>query len=674
MTAPTAQRRAVPAARGARVEARGFGWHHPGRDTAALRGLDLVVEPGERVLLLGPSGAGKSTLLHALAGVLHDDDGQSGSGELLLDGMPPHQARGRAGLVQQDPESQVVLSRIGDDTAFGLENLAVPREQIWPRVRAALDDVGLDLPLGHSTAALSGGQKQRLALAGAVAMSPGLLLLDEPTANLDPAGVRQVRDAVVACLDRSGATLVVVEHRVAVWAEVVDRVLVLGHDGGIAHDGSPEQVLGAAADELSRAGVWVPGRVPATRAPARRSEQERPERERAGLSCPEQERAGPERPGREGAGQSCPEQEHPERERAGQERPAQDGRLLSATGLCVSRSQPSARQLRARRRARRRGRTPDDAAVGRDLPTAVEDVRLSLHRGRALALTGPNGAGKSTLALTLAGLLAPVRGTVTAHPRLDRGAGPDPLDWSGRELVARIGTVFQEPEHQFLRATVRAELEHGPRLAGTPAAERQRRTDELLGRLRLAHLADANPFTLSGGEKRRLSVATVLATDPDVLVLDEPTFGQDALTWAELVDLLVELLDAGTSVLAVTHDEDFVRALGAEVLELGTPGPRTPVSRVLEARTPEQPGPEQPAPEPRVPGSRTAESGVLGISAPKPHVPGPRTSGSGVLEARTPEQPAPEPHVPGPRSPQDGRPGPPHRPPPRSRPAGEPVR
>ncbi|PAU91706.1 ABC transporter ATP-binding protein [Kocuria sp. WN036] len=543
----------VPAGRGARVEARGFGWHHPGRDAAALRGLDLVVEPGERVLLLGPSGAGKSTLLHALAGVLHDDDGQSASGELLLDGMPPEQARGRAGLVQQDPESQVVLSRIGDDTAFGLENLAVPREQIWPRVRAALDDVGLDLPLDHSTAALSGGQKQRLALAGAVAMSPGLLLLDEPTANLDPAGVRQVRDAVVSCLDRSGATLVVVEHRVAVWAEVVDRVVVLGRDGGITHDGAPGRVLGAAADELSGAGVWVPGRVPATRAPARPA-------------------AGP------GAGSAG----GPAGTRAAGS--GTDGApLLSATGLGVSRSQPSARQLRARRRARRRGRPLDDAAAGRDLPTAVADVELTLRRGRALALTWPNGAGKSTLALTLAGLLAPVRGTVRAHPVLDRGAGPDPLEWSGRELVARVGTVFQEPEHQFLRATVRAELELGPRLAGTPVAERERRTDELLRRLRLSHLADANPFTLSGGEKRRLSVATVLATDPDLLVLDEPTFGQDALTWAELVDLLVELVDAGTSVLAVTHDEDFVRALGAEVLALGTPSERGRAARTAPA-------------------------------------------------------------------------------------------
>ncbi|ALU40909.1 ABC transporter ATP-binding protein [Kocuria flava] len=525
MTATAAaSARARPAARGARVEARGFGWHHPGRAEPSLHGIDLVLEPGERVLLLGPSGAGKSTLLHALAGVLHDDDGQTRLGELLVDGTDPEHARGRAGLVQQDPESGVVLSRVGDDTAFGLENLAVPREQIWPRVREALDRVGLDLPLDHPTAALSGGQKQRLALAGAVATDPGLLLLDEPTANLDPDGVRQVREAVLACLERSGATLVVVEHRTAVWADAVDRVVVLGRDGGISHDGPPAEVFGAAGDELRAAGVWVPGWVPPTR-PAPRPAPGAPEPEP----------------------------------------------LLTGEDLAVSRTRPTRRQLRARRRAARTGRPVDDAAAGRDLPTAAAGVDAVLRRGRVLALTGPNGAGKSTTALTLAGLLPPVRGRVEAAPGLARGAGPDPFAWRGRELVARIGTVFQEPEHQFLRPTVREELEHGPRLAGADPQERRRLADGLLARLRLAHVAEANPFTLSGGEQRRLSVATVLATAPDVLVLDEPTFGQDALTWAELVELLLELVEAGTSVLAVTHDAEFVRAIGAEALDLARP-------------------------------------------------------------------------------------------------------
>ncbi len=141
------------------------------------------------MLLLGPSGSGKSTLLHALAGVLGGDDEGEHSGELTVDGVAPDAARGHAGLVLQDPESQTVMARVGDDVAFGCENLGVPRAEIWERVPAALDAVGLTVPLSHPTAELSGGQKQRLALAGALAMRPGLLLLDEPTANLDPAGV-----------------------------------------------------------------------------------------------------------------------------------------------------------------------------------------------------------------------------------------------------------------------------------------------------------------------------------------------------------------------------------------------------------------------------------------------------------------------------------------------------
>ena len=254
MSAPSRQG-APTAVRPAAVTARGWGWRHAGRARPAVHALDLDIRPGERVLLLGPSGAGKSTLLHALAGVrgdVNDDGGAAGdsdeSGSLLVDGASPREQRGRAGLMQQDPETQVVLSRVGDDAAFGAENLAVPRHAIWSRVHEALDDVGLShLPLDHPTSVLSGGQKQRLALAGILAMRPGLILLDEPTANLDPAGVLEVRDAVARCLDKTGATLVVVEHRVSVWKDLVDRIVVLqpGTDAedAVLLDGPPDQVL-----------------------------------------------------------------------------------------------------------------------------------------------------------------------------------------------------------------------------------------------------------------------------------------------------------------------------------------------------------------------------------------------------------------------------------------------
>ena len=180
----------------AAVEASGWGWRHATRKDFALRAVDFTIRPGERVLLLGASGAGKSTMMAGLAGVLGGDEEGEQEGSLTIDGVDAREARGRVGLVLQDPDSQIILERLGDDAAFGCENLNVPREEIWQRVRESLDMVGLGgLELDRSTRHLSGGQRQRLALAGVLAMKPGLLLLDEPTANLDPEGVVEVHDA-----------------------------------------------------------------------------------------------------------------------------------------------------------------------------------------------------------------------------------------------------------------------------------------------------------------------------------------------------------------------------------------------------------------------------------------------------------------------------------------------
>ncbi|WP_460772866.1 ABC transporter ATP-binding protein [Microbacterium sp. GXF7504] len=481
---------------GARVEARGWGWRHAGRRRWAVSGLDLEIEPGERILLLGASGAGKSTLLRGLAGVLGDAEDGEGAGVLTVDGRDPAAARGRAGLVLQDPDSQVVLARVGDDVAFGCENLGVGRDEIWRRVDAALDAVGLRVPREHPTTALSGGQKQRLALAGALAMSPGLLLLDEPTANLDPVGAVQVRDAVTDAAARTGATLVVVEHRVALWADHVDRVVVIDAAGGVLASGSPNTVFADHAETLTAAGVWVPGVRPVVTVRARTD-------------------------------------------------PAPA--LLTAAALSVGRRDFGER-------------TPRVAASGID---------LTLRRGRTLAITGPNGAGKSTLAMTLAGLREPVAGTVVADPVLRGGARAEPHRWRSRELLTRIGMVFQEPEHQLLTGRVRDELAVGPRALGLGEADIAARVDPLLDRLRLGHLAEANPFTLSGGEKRRLTVAAAIVTEPAVLLLDEPTYGQDARTWRELADLIDGLRAAGTAIGMVSHDPELVGLLADEVAEVG---------------------------------------------------------------------------------------------------------
>jgi energy-coupling factor transport system ATP-binding protein len=200
---------------------------------------------------------------------------------------------------------------------------------------------------------------------------------------------------------------------------------------------------------------------------------------------------------------------------------------------------------------------------------ALFGVDAAVRSSEALAILGPNGSGKSTLALLLAGLLRPGSGEVVAGEALRPGHGHEPIwRWPARQLVAAIGTVFQDPEHQFLTGSVREELMLGPIRAGVVRRVAERRADELLERLHLAALADANPFTLSGVEKRRLSVATALAAAPSVLILDEPTFGQDRRTWIELLLLLAALRDSGRALAFVTHDLDFADALADQTLQL----------------------------------------------------------------------------------------------------------
>ena len=460
-----------------RLVARGLGVRHASRRAWALTGADLVVEPGERILLTGASGAGKSTLLAALAGIL-EAEGTELVGELTVDGGPPRAARGRLGLLAQDPDSQLVMTRAGDDVAFGLENAGLPPEEIWPRVDEALTAVGFPYARDRPTQALSGGEKQRLVLAGALARRPGLLLLDEPTAQLDPAGAALVRSAVARATADRTATVVVVDHDAEPWLPQVDRVVEITTGGLVEHGPG-----------------W------------------RPPRRTAGLHLP----AAPDGPV-----------------------------LLTAEAAAFS----------------YRG-TPVPALP----PTAAQ-----LRGGRVLAVTGPNGAGKSTLALLLAGLRAPTSGRVGASPELTgtvRRGYDEPSRWRAGELVSRIGTVFQHPEQQFLTGRLRDELAVGPLRSGRHAAAARATADVLLERLGLTAFADANPYTLSGGQQRRLSVATALATAPRVLVLDEPTFGQDAATWRELVTLLAEQRAEGRAVAVVTHDADLVEVLADDRLALG---------------------------------------------------------------------------------------------------------
>jgi energy-coupling factor transporter ATP-binding protein EcfA2 len=465
-----------------------------------LADVSLHIEAGSRVLLAGPSGSGKSTLLRALAGVLTTTETGDLTGSVLIDGSPP--AGSSVGLMMQDPADALVAGRAGRDVAFGPENFGMPRDQIWSRVRSALASVGFPYDQDHPTNALSGGETQRLALAGVLALTPGLVLLDEPTSMLDPSSAAVVREAITSAVRASGATLVMVEHGLSDWVDEVDRLVVLDSTGRISADGPVAKILATSADSLAAQGVWVPG---------------------VGAPCPLE--VPPALCAPTLAGGSAVRV------------------LVSAELVCVSR-RPRASVMSANRRA--------------TVVQALLDVCATVSAGECVAVTGPSGAGKSTLTALLAGVDVPTQGLVRAGDALLAGMGsklPGFIHrWTSRALAARFGWVPQQAEHAVVARTVRDDVLSTSRILGLDDDTAQSRADGLLEVLGLAALSGADPHHLSGGEQRRLALAGAIAHGPSVLVLDEPSVGQDRLTWSAVAGVVVAARDAGVGVVVATHD------------------------------------------------------------------------------------------------------------------------
>ena len=504
--------------KGALVEVRDLTWRPFGRRDPVLAGITVRIEPGSHVLLAGPSGAGKSTLLRALAGVLTTTESGDLTGSVLIDGATP--TGSSVGLMMQDPADALVAGRVGRDVAFGPENFGMPRDQIWSRVRSALAAVGFPYDEERPTNALSGGETQRLALAGVLALTPRVVLLDEPTSMLDPLSAAMVREAIMSAVRASGATLVMVEHELSAVVDDVDRLVVLDPTGRVSADGPVGATLATSTDLLVAQGVWVPG----VEAPS-------PLDVDPTLCAPALHGGSESSGGALASGGTC---------RTGA---SDDQVLVSAESVSVTR-RPRVSVMSANR--------PMSAAQ------ALEDVCATVSAGECVAVVGPSGAGKSTLTALLAGVDTPSKGLVRASDTLRVAVGARPPGaihrWTSRNLAARFGWVPQQAEHAVVARTVRDDVLSTSRLLGLEGEAAQTRVDGLLGVLGLSALSDADPHQLSGGEQRRLALAGAIAHGPSVLVLDEPSVGQDRSTWAAVAGVVVAARNAGVGVVLATHD------------------------------------------------------------------------------------------------------------------------
>ena len=480
-------------------------------DSLALDDVTLEVCRGERVCVLGANGSGKSTLASVICGLLAPDEGDVElAGHAVCTGGVPdlaayRDARRQLGLVFQNPDDQIVTSVVADDVAFGPENLGVPRAQIAARVARELRRVAMEKYAHADPSRLSGGQRQRVCIAGALAMEPAVLVLDEPSSLLDVRG-RAAIMRVMGRLAAAGATLVHVTHFMD-EALAADRVIVMQH-GRMALEGTPDEVFASKNAQVIEA---------------------------LGLEMPFEARLAAALRQAEVAGGAIAAPDAPSDEKPAASVPAAEPPAILARDLGFS--------------------------YGPDAQ-ALDGVSLEVPVRATTAIVGQTGSGKSTLLRLLCGLEAADAGSLTV-------CGINAATKRGRRQIRRaVGYVMQHPERQLFAQTVAEDVAFGPRNQGLSAAEVERRVAHALDLVGLTDRRDASPFELSGGQQRLAAIAGVLAMEPELLVLDEPTAGLDPRGRARLRALMADLAAHGVTLLQVTHSmEDAAQADHVVVLD-----------------------------------------------------------------------------------------------------------
>ncbi|NMB41364.1 MAG: ATP-binding cassette domain-containing protein [Firmicutes bacterium] len=477
----------------------GLSFTYAGAAKPALFDFNLKVKSGEFVAITGPSGCGKSTLSLCLTGFIpHAFDGEM-EGLVRVGGLDtrqviPGKLAGISGLVQQDPEAQLCTLKVIDEVAFGPENLRLPPEKIKKRVKWSLEAVDSSDLMYRDVHSLSGGEKQRVAIASVLAMAPGLLILDEPTANLDPRCTMEVLAAIENLRREKNTAIIVIEHRLQEILPLADRLIVM-EEGRIVADGDPWETKTWYQKELF-------------------GKNKKPLAKHNAASVTE-------------TNYFFPENNFPEKSKNSRKP------LLAVENLTS-------------------GYTADPV---------INDINFKIYPGEFLALMGDNGSGKTSLLHTLLGILKPQKGHIYFQEQ-------NITDWSVARRAQLMGLTFQNPNHQLFEKTVRREAQLPSSFLARKKAESHNKVENLLKYFGLWPYKDRIPQALSMGEKKRLTLVSVLAYQPPLLLLDEPLVGQDVKNLALLREILHKYRKKGGVVLMVCHEPAVVRSFNARVLFL----------------------------------------------------------------------------------------------------------
>lgn len=513
---------------------------YDGDERPVWQGLSCYFEPGEINLLLGPSGCGKSTLLFLLNGLIPSFYEGELTGRVLLRGVDitgksPQERSSSVGMVFQDPDAQFCAFTVEEELAFGLENIGTDPAQMKDAISRALEQTGLQGQERTPLSALSGGQKQRVAIASVLMTGADILLLDEPTANLDAASRSEVFALLRRLTQELGKTVILVEHNLDGLLESAGHIVVLDEHGALSLQGSGADVVRALVFDRAhqRRNVYLPEYLLAVRAGLAASDEES-----LRAFCEKQAAC---------IGDGTRYFRFPIDAFAQLIAPLAEPREPMAPDSCSAEPLLCIKALSYTYGSAQKRRKP--AADG-GAPT-LRDATLNVARGEFLALVGPNGAGKSTLLHVLFRVLEGYGGHIALEGR-ELAAIPK------QALYSALGLVFQNPESQFATNVVRDELRFSLKSLSLSEQEQEARANAMLERFQLSEEADKSPFLLSQGQKRRLSVATMLLTGQKTLVLDEPTYGQDYENREALMQLLQTLNREGVTVIVVTHDMALV--------------------------------------------------------------------------------------------------------------------